>query len=130
LPKSHAAQQTYFDRLVAAYPPNNGSDKEARVVFRAKLKAGADPEAIIAGAQRYAVSQRFQEKRYVKHLKTWLRDELWTEERLPEPVDPAHERIRNSKNPLTDAILEKMRQDNIKKYLPPKPELKLVGGGS
>jgi hypothetical protein len=68
-----------FDRFWAVYP-RRVAKEAARKAFAAAIKRGADPEALIAGAQRYAVERQGQPRRYTKHPATWLNGGCWEDE--------------------------------------------------
>lgn len=74
-PTVYSAQ---FLSFWAAYP--NKVDKGAAFpAWKARIKAGADPDRIIAGAVTYAKDCQVlgTEKRFIKHPKTWLNAEAW-----------------------------------------------------
>jgi hypothetical protein len=71
-----------FVRFWSAYPKRDGSNprKPAQTKFEKLVRDGADPEAIIAGATRYADELAAQNKLntvYVAQAKTWLHQERW-----------------------------------------------------
>ncbi|WP_137141130.1 hypothetical protein [Azospirillum brasilense] len=83
-----AAFAEFKDRYPSRAPHANPV-KPAREAFAAAVKRGADPEAIIRGAENYAmaVDQQGTDPRYVAQAKTWLHQERWTEyQRRPDPV--------------------------------------------
>jgi hypothetical protein len=62
--------------------------KPARLKFEAAVKQGADPAAIIVGAERYraAVEANGTDARYVAQAQTWLIQERWKDcHEAPEP---------------------------------------------
>jgi hypothetical protein len=70
------------ERFWDAYPHRGlGGDpkKPAIEVFEAKVRAGADPEEIILGAERYAsdIVDKKLEPRFVPQAQKWLRQEYW-----------------------------------------------------
>jgi len=72
-----------FDEFWAAYPKRGlaaNPQKPAREKFAKAVKTGADPEAIIGGARRYAEiekrSGRFGTEK-VAQAQTWLNQERW-----------------------------------------------------
>jgi hypothetical protein len=73
-----------FDRFWAVYP-RRVAKETARKAFAAAIKRGADAEALIAGAQRYAVDRKSQDHKYTKHPSTWLNGGCWDDE-LPGTV--------------------------------------------
>jgi hypothetical protein len=68
-------------RFWAAYP-NKRSKQEARARWAKVVRAGADPELIISGAERYA--EEMQRKRIpkdkIKHPDGWLNGKRWEDE--------------------------------------------------
>jgi hypothetical protein len=60
-----------FARFWTAYP-KRVAKLAARRAFMAAVKRGADPEALVAGARRYAAERAGQDARYTKHPTTWL----------------------------------------------------------
>lgn len=67
-----------FDRFWAAYPRKAGKG-QARKAWAKAVKA-TDPEAVIAGAQRYARERAGQDQQYTAHPATWLNGERWTDQ--------------------------------------------------
>lgn len=85
-----------FTAFWAAYPRK--TDKgHGRTAWHAAIKKGADPLAIISGAERYAahVAAARTESRFVPHPATWLNGERW-DDQLP-AIAPAngHQPYRN-----------------------------------
>jgi hypothetical protein len=68
-----------FERFWAAYP-RRVAKEAARKAFASAIKRGADPETLIAGAQRYAVERKDQDPKYTKHPATWLNGGCWEDE--------------------------------------------------
>jgi hypothetical protein len=68
-----------FSRFWAAYP-RRVAKEAARRAFAAAIKRGADAEALIAGAARYAAERRDQEIRFTKHPATWINGGCWEDE--------------------------------------------------
>lgn len=68
-----------FVRFWDAYPRRVGK-AEAFRKFQGALRRGADLEAIIAGAQRYAAANRGTEDRFIAHPATWLHHGRWEDE--------------------------------------------------
>src|SRR5262249_30294577 len=52
----------------------------ARRAFAKVVEAGADPDALIAGAARYAVERSGEPSRYTKSPAGWLTDGRWQDE--------------------------------------------------
>lgn len=83
----------FFERFVGVYPSRGewpNPTKPAQAEFEAALMAGADPEAIIAGAERYAahVTKEGVEPRFVAQAVTWLAERRWTDRARPVEAPP------------------------------------------
>lgn len=67
-----------FVRFWSAYPRSVGK-LAARKAFLAKVAVGADPEEIVAAADRYGVRCRLigKEPQYTPHPSTWLNEGRW-----------------------------------------------------
>jgi hypothetical protein len=75
-----ASTREAFERFWKAYPKRKGSNprKTAEEQFFRAVRDGADPEAIIAGARRYAEAEpEIIGTQYVAQALKWLRDERW-----------------------------------------------------
>ena len=68
-----------FARLWAIYP-RHVAKPDARKVFAKAVNAGADPDAVIEGAARYANERAGQDPKFTAHPATWLRAERWLDE--------------------------------------------------
>ena len=70
-----------FKEFYRVYPKKVAPDAAKRNFLRA-VKAGADPDAIIAGAERYAkhVQAKGTERGYIKNPQGWLTDKRWEDE--------------------------------------------------
>jgi len=79
-----AAEDPLFDEFWTAYPRR--VDKgHARKAWAAKVKSGADPNAIIKGAIAYRDNPgRPRDPKFVPHPATWLNGERWTDETTPQ----------------------------------------------
>lgn len=85
-PKVDKAEEA-FNRFWAVYPKKSGKPAAHRNFLRA-VKAGADPETIIAAAERYASSDSVL-RGFAKHPQGWLTDERWNDEDLtPRQMKP------------------------------------------
>ena len=85
--------EDHFERFWSVYPKKVGKPSAGKNFAKA-VKAGADPEAIIAGAERYAAylgNGRTGEFRPIpKHPQGWLTDERWKDTLIAlEPEAPA-----------------------------------------
>ena len=78
-----------FDKFWTAYPRRVGKGA-ARRAWEAAVKAGVDPDDIIAGAERFrADPNRSPDARYTPHPSTWIRGERWLDEAVVElPPQP------------------------------------------
>jgi uncharacterized protein YdaU (DUF1376 family) len=86
VPNSAPKRRSYTEnaeRFWDVYPHRAGADpkKPAIEVFEAKVRAGADPEEIILGAERYAsyIADEKLEARFVPQAQKWLRQEYYRE---------------------------------------------------
>ena len=68
-----------FDLFWAEFPKKVGKTA-ARRNFDRVVKAGADPNEVIAGATRYAAQVAGKEHGFVKHPQGWLTDGRWSDE--------------------------------------------------
>src|SRR2546423_5593990 len=70
-----------FDRFYAIYPRKR-EPKDARKAWDKAVKDGANPEDIIAGAERYRreCETTHRETSYIKHPATWLNKGCWMDE--------------------------------------------------
>lgn len=75
------ADDPAFARFWDAYPRKVGKG-EARKAWTKAIKAGADPEQVIAGATRYRDDPKRQRNgpEYTKHPGPWLNAERWTDQ--------------------------------------------------
>jgi hypothetical protein len=71
-----------FDAFWQAYPRQAGRPAARRAWERA-LRRGADPAAIVAGAQRYAADPNRADE-YTKNPEGWLDDGRWEDGPLPQ----------------------------------------------
>lgn len=87
-----------FDRFYRAYPKRDGANprKPAKAKFEKLVRNGADPEAIIAGATRYADELAGQNKLntvYVAQANTWLNQERWRDTEPTKPTPAATSKV-------------------------------------
>lgn len=68
-----------FAAFWAVYP-RRVEKKGARAKWDTAVKSGADPEAILTGARRYAAERNGKDPKYTKHPKTWLHNGCWEDE--------------------------------------------------
>lgn len=87
-----------FDRFYGEFPRHTGR-KEAERKFAKAVKDGADPEAIIEGARRYAAERDGQDARFTKHPATWLHQGCWLDEPGLRLVPNGHHAYRNPTDP-------------------------------
>lgn len=71
-----------FDRFYAAYPRKVGR-KDAQRKWDKAIKDGANPDVVIAGAERYARQRSGQDAKFTKHPATWLHQGCWMDEDQP-----------------------------------------------
>ncbi|AHB50074.1 hypothetical protein W911_06935 [Hyphomicrobium nitrativorans NL23] len=83
-----------FNRFWAVYPKRAGYDL-ARCHFDKAIENGADPEAIIEGAGRYAAAREGQDEQFTKFASNWLRERCW----LKEPTKRPQAQSRRSSTP-------------------------------
>lgn len=81
-----------FESFWKTYPKREGSNPKepARKRFMAIIKAGADPDAVIASARAYANEMRENKQfgtPYVAQAITWLNQQRW-KDYTPAPDDP------------------------------------------
>jgi hypothetical protein len=82
--RTRVVYENIIEEFWKAYPHRGGEadpKKPAADMFRLKIKAGADPAVIIAGATRYAtsVATNKTEPKFVAQAVTWLRQERWND---------------------------------------------------
>jgi hypothetical protein len=77
--RKRSTPSEFFDRFWAAYPRRDGANPKqpAAKAFGRAVSAGADPEAIILGAQHYRSEQLGKDARFVAQAVTWLNQERW-----------------------------------------------------
>lgn len=85
------AVQVAFDEFWEAYPQRDGANprKPAFKKFAARVRSGADPEAIIAAAGRYAAELRAKGRvatPYVAQAATWLNQDRFDDYAAPPPA--------------------------------------------
>ena len=69
-----------FERFWTAYPRKSAKGTARRAWSKAILRA--DPQQIVAGAERYA-SDPNREPPFTAHAATWLNGERWLDDPLP-----------------------------------------------
>lgn len=75
-----------FEEFWRAYPRRVGK-KHAENAY-AKALTKTSPAVLIAGAKFYAMEQHFTDKEFIKHPRTWLNGECWTDEPATTPQEP------------------------------------------
>lgn len=70
-----------FKEFYRAYPRKVGPEA-ARKNFARAVKGGADPDEIIAGAERYAADVRAKgtDRQFIKHPQGWISENRWKDE--------------------------------------------------
>lgn len=84
-PKRQDQTSDRFEEFWNVYPKKTGK-KAARAKFAAAVKAGADADALIEGARRYADACVGRDPHFIKWPQGWLSEERWTDD--PEPPEP------------------------------------------
>lgn len=82
-PKRRSYDDPLFDEFWSKYPLKLDKPK-AYAAWQAALAQGAEPQRIIAGAQKYARYCRINEWLSPKYAQGWLNNERWNDE-LPLP---------------------------------------------
>lgn len=121
---TRSAPKSAFDRFWSAYP-RRVERKRAEAAF-AKAVRQTDPEAIIAGAERYAADPN-RVPEFTKHPSTWLNGGCWDDEPLP-PRSSGTTANRNG------AVIASVGAQ-VRRLLPPldpprRTPAELTGGGS
>ena len=77
--RKRSTPSEFFDRFWAAYPRRDGANPKqpALKAFSRAVSSGADPEAIILGAQHYRSEQLGKDARFLAQAVTWLNQERW-----------------------------------------------------
>lgn len=78
-----------FEKFWSAYPSRgaHGSPrKPASEKFRAAVRRGVDPLAIIRGAEGYAAAMAGKDPQFVAQAVTWLSQERWADQTAPPPT--------------------------------------------
>lgn len=80
--RKRSTPSEFFEKFWSAYPRREGSNPKqpALKAFNREVSAGADPEAIIGGARRYATDQTGKDPRFVAQALTWLNQRRWEDE--------------------------------------------------
>ena len=91
------SQLEAFERFWAAYPRRPDNPKAAaRQVFERRIRAGADAEAIVGAAGRYAdqVAATKLDPKFIPHARTWLSQARYEDypEDVPAPADETVDR--------------------------------------
>ena len=84
LKPSTAAINAKFDDGFWPIFPRHVGKLDARTAFSKAVHDGADADAIIAGAARYAAERAGQDEKFTAHPRTWLRAGRW----MDEPIVP------------------------------------------
>ena len=109
-----------FEEFWEAFDDKRGK-KPALLRFKKVLKSGADFQAILAGAKRYAISRNQPDPPNPKMAEGWLNDERWNDE-IVKPGQVASRpketwQIENEVKTLKHQ-LEEIRNNSINKYAP------------
>jgi hypothetical protein len=74
-----------FAQFWSAYP-RRVAKEVARKAYAKAIENGADPEALIAGARRYAAERSGQDQKYTAHPSTWINAQRWQDEPAGAPT--------------------------------------------
>jgi hypothetical protein len=73
-----------FDEFYAIYPVDAKRDR-AKTEWDKAIKAGADADAVIKAAQRYAEERAGQDEQYTAFAANWLKDKRWNDKPRKRP---------------------------------------------
>lgn len=90
--RAHAREAT-FDHFWSVYPRRSGK-ASALKAFTKALKAGTDPDTILAGAERYRDDPN-RDPSYTKLPATWLNAGCWSDDPLPTRKGNGHDTAGN-----------------------------------
>lgn len=93
-----------FNRFWAVYPKKVGKPKSLQN-FRSAVKAGSNPEAIIAAAAVYANLTAGKDPAYIKNPEGWITARRWEDEDLQPRDDDAERRRRRLMGPQFGEIV-------------------------
>jgi hypothetical protein len=97
-----ATAEAAFEAFWRQYPKRQGEDG-ARRAFREVVAADADPQAIVAGAIRYAASVAGKTNRFIAMPAGWLRDGRWKDAPSPPaPHEPARPRRADKEQAISN----------------------------
>lgn len=83
-----------FERWYGVYPVHKARG-DAEKAWTQAIREGADPETLIAAAERYAASPQAH-RGFAKYPAGWLRAKCWLDEEAPEPPQAnGHQPYRN-----------------------------------
>lgn len=105
-----ASTSDAFEKFWEAYPHRKGSNprKPAEEQFDREVKRGADPQAIIAGAKRFAEADKQNiGTPYIAQAVKWLRDRRWEDYNAAAVVELPNEETQKK---LWVMFLEKWKQ--------------------
>lgn len=80
--KSLAAALPRWREFYGTYP-RKAKPGDVEKAWGQVLRAGADPDQVIAGARRFAADPNLPEKGFIPYPATWLRARSWLDEALP-----------------------------------------------
>lgn len=73
-----------FDEFWLIYPRRTGDNRHgANKSFEKAVKAGSDPQVIIAGARRFAAAMAGQDRQFIKGAAVWLNNRCWLDDFAP-----------------------------------------------
>lgn len=113
--RAAGARSDGFDDFAAAYPatPDTptpealASDERVQRAWRRALRAGADPDEIIAGAKRFAamVAAEGREPRFITRPQNFLLGQAWQADHRPDPARCTRQADLAMQNPATRSAI-------------------------
>ncbi|MGH3433096.1 MAG: helix-turn-helix domain-containing protein [Thermocrispum sp.] len=94
-----------FDAFWASYPRRKAR-QAARTAWDRALKAGAEPSALVAAAQRYAAQRAGEDPKYTPHPATWLNQGRWQDEPDSRPLRLVAGGYRPFRNPYDQSVYQ------------------------
>jgi hypothetical protein len=72
--------EAHFEKFWTVFPRRKGKGEALAAFKRAVARKGVDPEAILAGAERYANDPNLPEPAFIPHPATWLNQSRWDDD--------------------------------------------------
>jgi hypothetical protein len=103
---------TAFADFYALYPRKK-SRGDAEKAWKQALKAGHDPEEIMAGLKRNLADISKRDPQFIPYPATWLRSQAWADEpdTAPKPAQPAFTSVAD-RFPTPEAYRAYLHQKN------------------